>query len=84
MSVSSAMAWSMISCTFSLEHSSTKSVLHILYIVEYDSTVLRNWFSSPCLLSNVGMLYGTSLGMSAPYQGMMGLCTVVISNTFGS
>ena len=83
-SVSSAMVLWMISCTFPLEHSSTKSVLRILYIVEYDSMVLRNWFSSPCLPLNVGMLSSTSLCMSAPYQVMMGLCTVVISDTFGS
>ena len=84
MSASFAMAWWMISCTFPLEHSSIKSVLHILYIVEYDSMVFRNWFSSACLQLNVGMLPSTFLGMSAPYQVMMGLCTVVISNMFGS
>ena len=74
----------MISCTFPLECSSTKSVLCILYIVEYDSMVLKNWFSSPCLLSNVGMLSSTSLDTSALYQVMVGLGTVVISDMFGS
>ena len=83
-SASSAIVWWMISCTFPLKRNSTKSVLHILYIVEYNSMLLRNWFSSPCVPSNVGMLSSTSLGMSAPYRVMVGLGTVVISDTFGS
>ena len=48
MSGSSAITWLMISCSFPLEHSSTKSALQTLYIVEYDLMVFRNWLSSPC------------------------------------
>ena len=73
----------MISCTFPLDRSITRSVLCILYTVEYDSMVLKNWFSSPCFLSNVGMLSNTSLGTSALYHVMIGLGTVAISDTFG-
>ena len=51
---------------------------------EWSSEVLWSGSESLCLLSNVGMLSSTSLGMSAPYRVMMGLCTVVISDTFGS
>ena len=83
-SASSCNAWCMISCTFPLDRSITKSVLHILYMVEYDSMVLKNWFSSSGFLSNVGMLSSTSLGTSAPYRVMVGLGTVVISDMFGS
>ena len=74
----------MILCTFPLDHSITKSVLRILYMGEYDSLVLKNWFSSPGFLSNVGMLSSTSLGMLAPYRVIMGLGTVAISDTLGS
>ena len=58
----------------------TKSVLHILNMVEYDSMVLKNWFSSPGFLSNVGMLSNTSFSTLAPYCVIMGLGTVVISD----
>ena len=68
MSVSSCDAWCMISCTFPLDRSITKSVLRILYMVEYDSMVLKNWFSSPGFPSNVGMLSSTSFGTLAPYR----------------
>ena len=78
-----AIAWLMISCAFPLDRGSTRSVLHTLYIVEYDSMVLRNWISSPCLPSNTRMLSNTSLGMSAPYLVIGGLCIVVISDMLG-
>ena len=80
---SSTIAWLMISCAFPLDCSSTRSVLHTLYIVEYDYMVLRNWLSSPCLPSNAGMLSNTSLGMSAPYLVIGGLCIVVILDMLG-
>ena len=83
MSASSARAWCMNSCTFPLDRNITKSVLRILYMVEYDSMVLKNWFSSPGFPLNVGMLSNTSLGTSAPYHVMIGLRTVVISDTLG-
>ena len=53
-------------------------------MVEYDSIVLKNWFSSPSFLSNVGMLSSTSLGTSALYHVMIGLGTVAISDMLGS
>ena len=74
----------MISCTFPLDHSITKSLLCILYIVEYDSMVLKNWFSSPGFPSKVDMLSSTSFGISAPYHVIMGLGTVAISDMLGS
>ena len=70
---SSAIAWQMILWTFPLEYNSTRSVLHTLYIMEYDSIVFRNLLSFPCLPSNAGMLSNTSLGISAPYQAIGGL-----------
>ena len=83
MSASSCNMWCMISCTFPLDRSITKSVLHILYMVEYDSMVLKNWFSSPGFPSNVGMLLSTSFGTSTLYHVIMVLGTVVISDTLG-
>ena len=83
-SASSCSAWCMISCTFPLARIITKSVLCILYMVEYDSMVLKNWFSSPGFPSNVGMLSSTSFGMSAPYHVIMVLGIVAISDTLGS
>ena len=74
----------MISCTFPLDSSITKSVLRILYMVEYDSMVLKNLFSSPGFPWNVGMLSSTSFGTSALYHVIMGLSTVAISNTLDS
>ena len=53
-------------------------------MVEYDSMVLKNWFSSPGFASNVGMLSSTSFGMSAPYCVIVVLGTVAISDTLGS
>ena len=53
-------------------------------MVEYDSIVLKNWFSSPGFPSNVGMLSGTSFGMSASYRVIVLFGTVAISNTLGS
>ena len=53
-------------------------------MVEYDSMVLRNWFSSPGLPLKVAMLLCTSLGMSAPNRVIMVLSTVAISDTLGS
>ena len=82
-SPSSCSMWCMISCTFPLTCIITKSVLHILYMVEYDSIVLRNWFSSPGFPSNVGMLLSTSFGMSALYHVIMVLGTVAISDMLG-
>ena len=73
----------MISCTFPLACIITKSFLHILCMVEYDSMVLKNWFSSPGFPSNVGMLLSTSFGTSALYDVIMVLRTVVISDMLG-
>ena len=81
---SSAIAWLMILCAFPLECSSTRSVLHTLYIMEYDSMVFRNWLSSPCLPSNAGMLSSISLGISAPYLVIGGLCIVIFWGMLGS
>ena len=53
-------------------------------MVEYDSIVLKNWFSSPGFPSNVGMLSSTSFGMSAPYRVIIVFGTVAISDTLGS
>ena len=53
-------------------------------MVEYDSIVLKNWFSSPGFLSNVGVLSSTSFGMSAPYHVIVVFGAVVISDTLGS
>ena len=53
-------------------------------MVEYDSIVLRNWFSSPGFPSDVGMLLSTSFGMSAPYHVIAVFGTVAISDTLGS
>ena len=83
-SASSCSAWCMILCTFPLAHIITKSVLRILYMVEYDSIVLKNWFSSPGFPSNVGMLSSTSFGMSTPYRVIVVFGTVAISDTLGS
>ena len=84
MSASSCSVWCMISCTFPLALIITKSVLRILYKVEYDSIVLKNWFSSPGFPSNVGMLLSTSFGMSALYHVIVVFGAVAISDTLGS
>ena len=52
-------------------------------MVEYDSMVLKNWFSSPGFLSNVSMLSSTSFGMSSLYHVIVVLSTVGISDTLG-
>ena len=53
-------------------------------MVEYDSMVLKNWFSSPGFPSNVGLLSSTSFGMSDPYRVIVVFGTVAISDTLGS
>ena len=53
-------------------------------MVEYDSVMLKNWFSSPGFPSNVGMLSSTSFGMSAPYCVIVVFGTVAISDMLGS
>ena len=83
-SASSCSVWCMISCTFPLALIITKSVLCILYMVEYDSIVLKNWFSSPGFPSNVSMLSSTSFGMSDLYHVIVVFGAVAISDMLGS
>ena len=53
-------------------------------MVEYDSIILRNWFSSLGFPLKVGMLSSTSFGMSTLYHVIVALGTVVISDMLGS